>query len=78
MIQSMYSSILPNDNKTYSRDCMSTYYYDTVEMTVGKNGFYRISSDSSANTYGYIYKEKFNSLDPSTNLLAENDDNCTN
>ncbi len=42
------------------------------------SGSYILSSDSGMNTYGYLYKDYFNPLNPTENLLSENDENCGN
>jgi len=44
---------------------------------VQKNGEYVIWSESNIDrTYGYIYKNDFNSLKPSENLLLRHDGTC--
>jgi hypothetical protein len=56
--------------------CGSSFYYEAIEVNVFLSGFYTLSSDSIVNTNGYIYKEKFNPVNPSENLLSQNDGSC--
>ena len=46
-------------------------------MSVVKTGFYRFSTDSHINTYGYIYKDNFNPLNPFENILLQDDNSCS-
>jgi hypothetical protein len=39
-----------------------------------ESGYYTFESDSRMDTYAYIYKNKFNPLNPLENLLSINDD----
>jgi hypothetical protein len=45
-------------------------------VNVITTGWYRLSSNSTINTYGYIYKDNFNPLNPLDNLLLKDDDKC--
>jgi hypothetical protein len=73
----MYSSALASNSNVYIRvDYGSSYYYEAIEVNVFLSGFYTLSSGSIVNTYGYIYKKKFNPVNPSENLLLGNDDSC--
>jgi hypothetical protein len=45
-------------------------------VPVVTSGTYHITSKSHVDTYGYIYNNSFNGLDPRKNLLAENNDGC--
>lgn len=45
-------------------------------MKTKTSGLYVISSDSPIDTYGYIYKDHFNPLDPIENLLCQDDASC--
>ena len=61
----------------YYRDCkIPKCYYETLQMNVVKTGLYVIWSASNINTYGYIYKNDFDPLKPSANLLAEHNGTC--
>jgi hypothetical protein len=55
---------------------MSNYYYETIQVNVNETDSYIIESNSSVNTYGYIYKDSFNPVNPFENLLSQNDDSC--
>ena len=73
----MYTSALASNSKMYSRtDCGESQYYEAIEVNVILSGLYSLSSDSIVNTYGYIYKEKFNPVNTSKNLLSQNDNSC--
>ncbi len=43
-----------------------------------KTGFYSISSESRANTYGYIYTDHFNPLNPFEKIVLQDDNSCDN
>ena len=43
-------------------------------MTVSNIGTYTFTSRSPVNTYGYIYKDKFNPDDLTVNLISQDDD----
>lgn len=45
-------------------------------MKIKTPGVYVISSDSLIDTYGYIYKDHFNPLDPTENILSQDDGSC--
>jgi hypothetical protein len=47
-------------------------------MSVVKTGSYVIWSESSIDTYGYIYKNDFDPLKPSKNLIREHNGTCNN
>ncbi|CAF0986126.1 unnamed protein product [Adineta steineri] len=77
-VQSNYSSELTTNSQTYSRDCRkSNYYYETIRVNVVENAYYALSSDSTMDTYGYIYKDDFNPLNPFENLLSQNYRSCS-
>jgi hypothetical protein len=61
----------------YYRDCaIPKCYYETLQMNVVKSGSYVLWSESNINTYGYIYKNNFDPLKPSDNLLLEHNGTC--
>ncbi|CAF4018380.1 unnamed protein product [Adineta steineri] len=77
-VQSNYSSELTTNSQTYSRDCrISNYYYETIRVNVVGNAYYALSSDSTMDTYGYIYKDDFDPLNPFENLLSQNYRSCS-
>ncbi|CAF3931917.1 unnamed protein product [Adineta steineri] len=76
-VQSVYSSVLTADNQKYSRRCDKlNYYYETIQISVITDEFYMIASNSSVDTYGYIYEHSFDPFNPSVNLILEDDENC--
>ena len=74
----MYSSNLTTHSQTYSRDGNETnYYYEAIQVSIIEDGNYTLGSNSHIDTYGYIYKDKFNPRDPSTNQVAkDNNGGC--
>ncbi|CAF4021345.1 unnamed protein product [Adineta steineri] len=73
-----YSSELTTKSQTYSRDCQkSNYYYETIRMNIMKNGDYALGSNSSMDTFGDIYKDDFNPMNPFENLLLQNYRRCS-
>jgi hypothetical protein len=59
----------------YSRYCdWDNFYYETFEVKVPEIRSYTIQSSSNIDTYGYIYENKFNPLNPTENLLTSDDD----
>jgi hypothetical protein len=79
-IQSTYSSALTADSQTYSHtECqMANYYYEAIQVKVIETGCYTLASDSNIDTFAYIYKDKFNSLKPTINLISKDDDSLNN
>ncbi len=77
-IQFVYPSKLTVDSPKYYRDCeIPNCYYETFEIFVAEKGVYVLWSKSTiTNTYGYIYKNDFNSLEPRENLLLKHDGSC--
>ncbi|CAF0983595.1 unnamed protein product [Adineta steineri] len=77
-VQSNYSSELNTSSQTYSRDCRkSNYYYQAIRMNVMETGYYALSSNSSMNTFGDIYKDDFNPMNPFENLLSQDYRACS-
>ncbi|CAF0761483.1 unnamed protein product [Adineta steineri] len=71
-VQSKYSLQLTANSQTYSRDCRkSNYYYQTIRVNVVETGYYALSSNSSMDTFGDIYKDDFNPMNPFENLLSQ-------
>ncbi|CAF1400592.1 unnamed protein product [Adineta steineri] len=76
-VQSNYSSELTKNSQTYSRDCRkSNYYYQTIRMQVVETGYFALSSTSSMDTFGDIYKDDFNPMNPFENLLSQDYQTC--
>jgi hypothetical protein len=77
VIRQIYSSALTVDSPTYYRDCnIPNYHYESIQVNVVTTGLYTIWSNSSVDTYGYIYKENFDSLKPVENLLSQHSGSC--
>jgi hypothetical protein len=69
------SSRLTKDSQMYSQDCnLESFFYEAFEVKVPENRYYTIWSSSNIDTYGYIYENSFDPLDPFENLLTSNDD----
>ncbi len=79
-VQTVYASELTTDSQAYARTGCdeSNYYYETIQVNVVTSGVYILSSNSSINTYGYIYRDHFNPINSSDNLLSEDDQHCEN
>ncbi|CAF0918842.1 unnamed protein product [Adineta steineri] len=76
--QSNYSSELTTNSQKYSRDGQkSNYYYQAIPMHVMVTGHYALSSSSNMDTFGYIYKDDFNSMNPFENLLSQDYRSCS-
>ncbi len=60
----------------YARDgsSNSNYYYELYEINVPFNGYYKFTSNSSIDTYGYLYLQSFLPNSPSLNLIISDDD----
>ncbi|CAF3909027.1 unnamed protein product [Adineta steineri] len=77
-VQSKYSLQLTANSQTYSRDCQkSNYYYQTIRMNVMETGYYALSSDSRMNTFGEIYEDDFDPMNPFENLLKQDYRACS-
>ncbi|CAF1280063.1 unnamed protein product [Adineta steineri] len=75
VLQNTYSSSLAKDNQIYYRECdKQNLYYESIQVKVKETGFYTFRSSGTIDSYGSIYKNKFNPLDPSENLLKTDDD----
>ena len=53
-------------------------YYEALQINISASGYYRFSSNSSMDTYGYLYLDTFDPFDPSRNQIAGDDDSCGN
>jgi hypothetical protein len=77
VIRLIYSSELTTDSPTYYRDCQTpNYHYESIQVNVAITGLYSIWSRSTVDTYGYIYKDNFDSLKPVENLLSQHSGIC--
>jgi hypothetical protein len=67
-------SSLTTNSQMYSRYCNSAkYYYETIQVSVAVTGNYSLSRYSNDDTCGYIYKNHFDPLKPTENLLSKED-----
>ncbi len=85
-IESIYSSVnqssyqvnLTVNSQLYTpTGCgIANHYYEPIQMNVTATGYYNLGVNSSVNTSGYIYKNKFTPWNPSQNLLSNNYGTC--
>ncbi|CAM4759723.1 unnamed protein product [Rotaria magnacalcarata] len=57
-----------------ARTADASYYYKLLKVTVTTNGYYNFRTDSSIDTYGYLYQKHFNAQSTLENLVVYNDD----
>ena len=75
VIQWSDSSRLTKNSQMYSQDCnLQSFYYEAFQVKVPENRYYKIWSSADIDTYGYIYENNFDPLNPNENLLIKNDD----
>ncbi|CAF3690105.1 unnamed protein product [Adineta steineri] len=75
VLQNTYSSSLTKYNQIYYRDCdKQNVYYESIQVKVIETGDYTFRSSGDIDSYGSIYKKRFNPLDPSENLVTTDDD----
>ncbi|CAF1488554.1 unnamed protein product, partial [Adineta steineri] len=76
-IQFNSSFELTIDSPKYCRDYVkSNYYYQTFQINVHAADTYTLWSESNIDTYGYIYKNDFDPLQPFGNLLFQHSGYC--
>lgn len=81
MTQSAYSSALNDTTQTYChRDpCTDTFYYfEAIQLNISTTANYIIFSNSTMNTYGYIYKDGFIPVQRNIYLIQSDDDSGNN
>ena len=78
MMRSLYSSALSINSESYSRSRCSPlkYYFESLEIQVMMNGYYRFHSETRINTHGYFHRHLFDPLDPSIGRLVSNESKC--
>jgi hypothetical protein len=74
-VLSNYSSELTNSSEMYSG---SNKYYEAIQIMVYTTGYYTLNSVENIDGMGYLYRSYFDPLNPSYNLLAEDDQNGGN
>jgi len=81
-ILDIFSSMLSSSSSYYCRigNCSLgiIYYYEVYSLTVATNGYYTITSNSTFDSYGLIYRDNFDRSMPNVNLLQQNDDGAGN
>ncbi|CAF1445173.1 unnamed protein product [Adineta ricciae] len=76
-IQFKFSSEFNTHTRKYCRDYKRPHYHHrTFEINVKKSGIYAIWSRSEMDTYGYIYEDNFDPLQPFGNLIAQHGGKC--
>ncbi len=67
-----YYGNLSCSSTTFSRPKGNTdcYYYQAIRIENYTNGIYAFISNSSMNTYGYLYNNSFDPSSPSQNLIT--------
>lgn len=50
------------------------FYYEAIEVSVSMEGVYTFTGRSQINTYAYLYDEKFDSNNPTLNLITQYED----
>ena len=82
LITSIFSNFLSISNPTYSppHQPIPGHFYDAIRLTVATSGNYTIRSSSvtGTNLYGYLYINNFDPFNPSSNLIASDDNNGGN
>ncbi|CAF1526239.1 unnamed protein product [Adineta ricciae] len=74
IVQSMYSSELTADSQMYLRHGKrEDYYYEAIQVNFVDSGCYILVSNSTVDTYGYLYTNNFNLFNPSKNLFLQDD-----
>lgn len=75
---STYTSSLSASSETFIRPgkISGTYRYEAIRVAIytSTSGRYTFRSNSSLDTYGYLYNGSFNPFNPSLNLIASDDD----
>ncbi|CAF4010695.1 unnamed protein product, partial [Adineta steineri] len=79
IFHSIYYSSLTGNNQIYYRDCKKqNFYYESIQLKIIESGYYSFRGSGEIDPYGFIYKNKFNPLDPSENLLDQDYDKGSN
>ena len=64
-----------NSSHIYCRECYKfKYYYEAFQIEVHESLYYSIWRSANIDTYGYIYENNFDPLNPNENLLIADDD----
>ncbi len=75
VIQYKNSLKLTKASQIYSRMCdLNKNYYEAFEVNSSESRYYTIQSSSNIDMYGSIYETSFNRLNPTQNLVANDDE----
>lgn len=71
-----YSSSLTINHPRYARSDNETalFYYEAIQISVTSSENYTIRSNSVSDMYGYLYRNTFDPINSSSNLLTQDDD----
>ncbi|CAF1550785.1 unnamed protein product [Adineta ricciae] len=70
-VVSHYSLQTTTQNQTYAKGCTSwLFYYETIRLTGFTNAYYSFSGAKNVRIYPYLYKNHFDPLNPSRNLIS--------
>src|SRR5579871_2920463 len=74
-VRSTYSGSLTFGSPTFSRPggTFGNYYYMAIKVFTLTSSYYGFTSSGSLDIYGYFYRDSFNRSNPSSNLIAEDD-----
>jgi hypothetical protein len=78
LVTTVYASVLSNDSASFSREkcVLPNFFYVALEFNVSIHGYYSIWSESTINTYGYLYDDVFSPYQPNMNQLASDYGGC--
>lgn len=79
-VKLIYNSVLGKNNQTFPRDqcSISKHFYEAIRINVSFDGFFTFCSNSSIDTFGYIYEDTFDPFDLESDLIASDNDDCDN
>lgn len=80
ILRSIYSSSLTNSSEIFCfQECPSSNpFYEGIELIASESTVYVIASESTIDTYGFIYNNSFDPRYPSLNLIQKDDDSGVN
>jgi hypothetical protein len=76
-VSSSYTGALSSNSQIFTRpqDTMQRlFYYQAIQVTVSTAGTYTLTSSSTMDTRGYLYRTSFDPSNSTVNLIADNDD----
>ncbi|CAF5064416.1 unnamed protein product, partial [Rotaria magnacalcarata] len=75
IVKSIYSGELTYDSDQFFRTGnTNSYYYQAIDIIVNITGNYTVKSNSTIDTFGYLYIYSFNKTKLSINQVTKNDD----